>query len=160
MQLCIRNLLALINVLNRSLDPTRPVNDNCGWEHVLTDLSTFHDYSDAPQLAKSCATLAVTLERDWANRKMFVDAIVGEDGRTIDPATRHREGAPLLNTEFAGVNIAPAGAKGDVIQPQGGGGDWGYTTASDSSDLLKRIEALVKAVIQGGHCGGFVYTQL
>ncbi|KAI0596639.1 glycoside hydrolase family 2 protein [Biscogniauxia sp. FL1348] len=155
-----RNHLRSLYYLTKSLDPTRPVNDNCGWEHVLTDLSTFHDYSDAPQLAKSCATLAVTVERDWANRKMFVDAIVGEDGRVVDPATRHREGAPLLNTEFAGVNIAPTGAKEDAIQPQGGGGDWGYTTASDGIDLLKRIEALVKAVIQGGHCGGFVYTQL
>ena len=38
--------------------------------------------------------------------------------------------------------------------------DWGYTTASDPSDLLKRIEALVKAVIKSGKCTGFVYTQL
>lgn len=78
----------------------------------------------------------------------------------IDPATKHRSGAPVICTEFAGVNIASAGAKGDEIQPQGGGGDWGYTTASDASDLLKRIEALVKAVIQGSHVTGFVYTQL
>ncbi|KAI1828608.1 glycoside hydrolase family 2 protein [Xylaria intraflava] len=141
--------------LTKSLDPTRPINDNCGWEHVLTDLSTFHDYSDAPTLSKSCATLERTLDRDWAGRPMFVGPIGDKD-----PATKHRPGAPVICTEFAGVNIAPAGAKSDEIQPQGGGGDWGYTTASDGSDLLKRIEALVKAVIQGSHCTGFVYTQL
>ena len=129
--------------------------DNCGWEHVITDLSTFHDYSDAPALSKSCATLEKTLDRDWAGRPMFLGPI-GD----IDPATKHRSGAPVICTEFAGVNIASAGAKGDEIQPQGGGGDWGYTTASDASDLLKRIEALVKAVIQGSHVTGFVYTQL
>ncbi|KAI1299138.1 glycoside hydrolase family 2 protein [Xylaria venustula] len=142
--------------LTKSLDPTRPVNDNCGWEHVLTDLSTFHDYSDAPVLSKSCATLEKTLDRDWCGRPMFLGPI-GD----VEPATKHRPGAPIINTEFAGVNIAPANNnKSDDIQPQGGGGDWGYTTASDSSDLLSRIEALVKAVIQGSHVTGFVYTQL
>ncbi|KAI0144266.1 glycoside hydrolase family 2 protein [Xylariaceae sp. FL1272] len=150
-----RNHLRSLYYLTKTLDPTRPVNDNCGWEHVLTDLSTFHDYSDAPALTKSCATLEKTLERDWAGRPMFVGPI-GD----IYPGTKHRPGAPVICTEFAGVNIAPKGATGDEIQPQGGGGDWGYTTASDATDLLKRVEALVKAVSQGSHCSGFVYTQL
>ncbi|KAI1264303.1 glycoside hydrolase family 2 protein [Xylariaceae sp. FL1019] len=150
-----RNHLRSLYYLTKTLDPTRPVNDNCGWEHVLTDLSTFHDYSDAPALTESCATLEKTLQRDWCGRPMFVGPI-GD----IDPATKHRPGAPVICTEFAGVNIAPKGAVGDEIQPQGGGGDWGYTTASDATDLLKRVEALVKAVIQGSHCSGFVYTQL
>jgi hypothetical protein len=89
---------------------------------------------------------------------MFVGSI--GDG-AVDPGSKHRPGAPVICTEFAGVNIALAAAsKGDDIQPQGGGGEWGYTTASDASDLLKRIDALVKAVIQGSHCSGFVYTQL
>jgi beta-galactosidase/beta-glucuronidase len=35
------------------LDPTRPVNDNCGWEHVVTDLTTFHDYADADELTQT-----------------------------------------------------------------------------------------------------------
>ncbi|KAI1368764.1 glycoside hydrolase family 2 protein [Xylaria arbuscula] len=150
-----RNHVRSLYYLTKSLDPTRPVNDNCGWEHVITDLSTFHDYSDAPVLSKTCATLEKTLDRDWAGRPMFLGPI-GD----IDPATKHRPGAPVICTEFAGVNIAPSGTKGDEIQPQGGGGDWGYTTASDASDLLKRIDALVKAVIRGSHVTGFVYTQL
>ncbi|KAI8635493.1 glycoside hydrolase family 2 protein [Xylariaceae sp. FL1651] len=151
-----RNHVRSLYYLTKTLDPTRPVNDNCGWEHVLTDLSTFHDYSDASVLSKTCATLEKTLERNWAGRPMFVGPI-GDD---VDPGTKHQPGAPLICTEFAGVNIAPSSSKGDDIQPQGGGGEWGYTTASDASDLLKRIEALVKAVIQGSHCSGFVYTQL
>jgi hypothetical protein len=78
----------------------------------------------------------------------------------VDPASKHRPGAPVICTEFAGVNIAPTSPKGDELPVQGGGGEWGYTTAKDASDLLNRIEALVKAVIQGSHCSGFVYTQL
>ncbi|KAI1108346.1 glycoside hydrolase family 2 protein [Nemania sp. NC0429] len=149
-----RDHVRLLYYLTKSLDPTRPVNDNCGWEHVITDLSTFHDYSDAPVLSESCATLERTLNRDWAGRPMFVGPI-----GTADPATEHRSGAPVICTEFAGVNIAHAGAQENEPQTQGGGGGWGYTTARDPGDLLRRIEALVKAVSQGSHCCGFVYTQ-
>lgn len=52
------------------------------------------------------------------------------------------------------MNIAPA--KGS----EKGERDWGYTTASDPKDLLKRLEALMRGVVQGGHICGFVYTQL
>jgi hypothetical protein len=38
--------------------------------------------------------------------------------------------------------------------------DWGYTTASDPEDLLKRVSRLVKGVTAGGHCCAFVYTQM
>lgn len=79
---------------------------------------------------------------------------------TTDPATKHRPGAPVICTEFAGVNIAHASTQGDETQSQGGADGWGYTTARDPGDLLSRIEALVKAVSQGSHCCGFVYTQL
>ncbi|KAI1335634.1 glycoside hydrolase family 2 protein [Xylariaceae sp. FL0016] len=151
-----RNHIRSLYYMTKSLDPTRPVNDNCGWEHVLTDLSTFHDYRDAPELEASCKDSATTLDRSWAGRSMWIGAIDGKD-----PATVHRKGAPVLNTEFAGVNIAPKNHKEGDIMPQGGGGDWGYTTATDPKDLLNRIENLVKAVIQpGNNVSGFVYTQL
>jgi hypothetical protein len=114
---------------------------------VLTDLSTFHDYNDAPALSKSCATLESILNQKLANRDFFVAPTTGDSG------TQHKTGAPVLCTEFGGVNIAAAaGEKGER--------DWGYTTASGPLDLLKRIEALVMAVVQAGHTCGFVYTQL
>lgn len=56
-------------------------------------------------------------------------------------------------TEFGGVNIAAA-KDGESDR------DWGYTTAQDPGDLLKRLERLVRAVVEGGHCCAFVYTQL
>ncbi|KAH9998896.1 glycoside hydrolase family 2 protein [Xylariaceae sp. FL0662B] len=150
-----RNHIRSLYYITKTLDPTRPVNDNCGWEHVCTDLSTFHDYSDAPELAKTCETLEGILDKKlWlSDRPFFVGPATAADGST-DGGSKHREGAPVLNTEFGGVNIAPASTseKGDR--------DWGYTTASDPKDLLQRIEALVMAVVKPGHCCAFVYTQL
>jgi hypothetical protein len=60
-------------------------------------------------------------------------------------------------TEFGGVNIAAAKNEGKDGEDER---EWGYTTATDPEDLLKRVEKLVKAVTNGGHCCAFVYTQL
>lgn len=139
------------NGTSRTLDPTRPINDNCGWEHVCTDLTTFHDYSDTPELTTTSATMKGILAKK-ADRDMFVSALYDT---VPDIGASHKLGAPVLCTEFGGVNVAPA--KGDA---NAGERDWGYTTAEDPQDLLKRIENLVMGIVKGGHCCGFVYTQL
>ncbi|OTA93636.1 glycoside hydrolase family 2 protein [Hypoxylon sp. CO27-5] len=150
-----RNHIRSLYYMTKTLDPTRPINDNCGWEHVITDLSTFHDYSDAPDLSKTCASLEGILGKKLGGRDFFVGPVsLEDDGRRTDDGTRHRDGAPVICSEFGGVNIAPAE---DALK---GERDWGYTTASDPKDLLKRFEALLRAVVQGGHVCGFVYTQL
>jgi hypothetical protein len=129
----------------RSIDDTRSINDNCGWEHVCTDLTTFHDYADGPQLEKNCGDMANILDKK-AGRDLFVGETPGDSG------ARHQTGAPVMCTEFGGVNIAAA--------KDGEEREWGYTTATDPEDLLQRVEKLVKAVTSNGHCCAFVYTQL
>lgn len=155
-----RNHIRQLYYLTKTLDPTRPINDNCGWEHVLTDLSTFHDYADGAELEKACATLPGIIHRTIPDaRPMFVGPIYGPNALVLDPATHHKSGAPVICSEFGGVNIAPAtgdGGTGKKFSTE----DWGYTTASDPEDLLKRIERLVQGVVKGGHCCGMVYTQL
>ncbi|PNS15818.1 hypothetical protein CAC42_4270 [Sphaceloma murrayae] len=135
----------------KRVDGTRPVNDNCGWEHVAGDLSTFHDYADGEGLRGTCATLEGILG-DKAGRRMFVGDMRDAEGRVVDEGSRHREGAPVLCTEMGGVNIQTKGNEG--------GKDWGYTTASDPEDLVKRVKSLVLGAVQGGQICGFVWTQL
>lgn len=144
-----RNHIRALYYATKTLDFTRPINDNCGWEHVQTDLTTFHDYADSDELSKTCSTLEGILGTK-AGRSMFVEPIQDRDDGSL-----HSEGAVVICTEFGGVNIAPASdaAKSDK-------GEWGYTTATDASDLLSRVEKLVAAVVDGGHCSGFVWTQL
>ncbi|KAB8339016.1 hypothetical protein FH972_021955 [Carpinus fangiana] len=143
-----RNHIRALYYLTKTLDPTRPVNDNCGWEHVCTDLTTFHDYSDSAELTATCAAMAGILSPK-AGRPVFVAPILG-----VDLGAQAQDSAPVICTEFGGVNIAPP-KKGDSDER-----DWGYTTASDPEDLLKRIELLMHGIVNGGHCSGFVYTQL
>ncbi|KAF2867310.1 beta-galactosidase [Massariosphaeria phaeospora] len=146
-----RNHIRSLYYLTKTLDPTRPINDNCGWEHVCTDLTTFHDYADGPELTKTCATLDGILA-EKAGRNVFT--AVTSSGGVTDGGASHKSGAPVICTEFGGVNIAAG------TDENAGELDWGYTTASDSADLLKRFEKLVMGVVEGGHVCGFVYTQL
>ncbi|KAL4875251.1 glycoside hydrolase superfamily [Aspergillus karnatakaensis] len=139
--------------LTKELDPTRPINDNCGWEHIQTDLTTYHDYSDSTELAKMCSTMEGGILARKLNGEMFTDPI-SSDSTTLDPGSEHKPGAPVICSEFGGVNIAPA------YDTEQGSRDWGYTTAADPNDLLDRLEKLVMAVVKGGHTCGFVYTQL
>jgi hypothetical protein len=73
--------------------------------------------------------------------------------RTLDQGAVCKSDAPIICTEFGGVNIAPATG-------QDKSNEWGYTTAADPEDLLNRLERLVNAVVDGGNCCGFVWTQL
>ncbi|GAB7360619.1 hypothetical protein MBLNU230_g0499t1 [Neophaeotheca triangularis] len=142
-----RNHLRSLYYATKTLDPSRPINDNCGWQHVITDLSTFHDYADAPGMRERCETETSILN---GGRGMFLPSIADRD-----PGSRHNPHAPIICSEFGGINIAAAGG-GDTEHERG----WGYTTAKDGDDLVQRLEALCMAVVEEGHCCGFVYTQL
>jgi hypothetical protein len=91
-----------------------------------------------------------------AGREMFTKPIYsGFSGHIlVDSGAQHKAGAPVICTEFGGVNIAPP------KDSQAGERDWGYTTATDTEDFLKRFEKLVMAIVKGGHTCGLVYTQL
>lgn len=142
-----RNHIRSLYYATKTMDPTRPVNDNCGWEHVKTDLSTFHDYADGDALTKTCATLN-EIFGVHGGRPMFLSALGDDEGSS------HKEHAPVICTEFGGINMARSTAEA------GGQRDWGYTTATDPKDLLKRIEKMMTGIVDPGHICGFVYTQL
>ncbi|KAF2864502.1 glycoside hydrolase family 2 protein [Piedraia hortae CBS 480.64] len=141
-----RDHIRSLYYMTKTLDPNRPINDNCGWEHVITDLSTFHDYADAKGMAERCVSVQSILSR---GRNMFLAPIRGPDP---DPGSHHKQGAPVLCTEFGGVNIA-------VRNDDSRKGNWGYTTASDSQDLLRRFDGLVMATVGAGNVCGIVWTQ-
>jgi hypothetical protein len=142
-----RNHIRSLYYATKTLDPSRPVNDNCGWEHVQTDLESFHDYSDGEALTETCKTMEGILDKH-GGRPLFLSALENE------PGSSHTPNAPVICTEFGGVNIARSTAGED------GHRDWGYTTATDPKDLLKRIEKMMTGIVEGGHICGFVYTQL
>jgi beta-galactosidase/beta-glucuronidase len=128
------HLLALYH-LTSSLDPTRPVVSNDGWEHAITDLCNIHDYRDAEALAKSYATAESAIAAEPANKPIYV------------PGFSYR-GEPILITEFGGIAFSG--------EEEG----WGYSTVADANEFLERYEALISALLRCEPVQGFCYTQL
>nr|POF00924.1 beta-galactosidase [Quercus suber] len=133
----------------KNLDRTRPINDNCGWEHVITDLTTYHEYGDGNRMRDRSKDMTSLLTM---GRPMFVPPIYGGPSGIVDEGAMHTRGAPIMCTEFGGVNVT-------VKHGGGSSSDWGYTTANDAHDLLRRFEEQLMAVVDGGLVCAFVWTQ-
>ena len=130
--------------LTRSLDATRLVSDNDGWEHTeMTDLLGIHDY------ARSGAIL----------QEKYKDlgkpgAPVPDNARAaLAPGVRYN-GAPVFLSEFGGIAWIPPGAK----VPEA---SWGYAGVEKSAaDALARLRGLYEAIAKTPGLMGICYTQL
>lgn len=126
--------------LTKSLDATRLVIGNDGWQHALTDLLTVHEYTqDAADLSR----------RLQAFLNDYHMAVFSHNRPTLLPEFTVA-GAPVLVTEFGGTRIAAQGADG-----------WGYGRAvGDYDEWLQRIKQLVDAIRTQSAIVGYCYTQL
>ncbi|MGN7797410.1 glycoside hydrolase family 2 protein [Leifsonia sp. 22587] len=126
--------------LTKTLDPSRPVISNDGWEHADSDILSIHDYDyDAGRVAERYATREGILSASFTlpGRRLIVDAA-------------QRTDAPIMLTEFGGISYTENGPE-DA---------WGYSTATSADDLVERLRALVGAVRSAAPLAGYCYTQL
>ncbi|MBV9282643.1 MAG: glycoside hydrolase family 2 [Chloroflexi bacterium] len=131
----VEHLLTMYH-LTRSLDPTRLVVSNDGWEIVKSDLCTIHDYSPPDILAKRFRNLASSVTSDPEARD------------THYPGFAYH-GEPIIVSEFGGLTLETDGRRG-----------WGYATVSDSGEFLTAYQALVEGLMESPVVQGFCYTQL
>jgi beta-galactosidase/beta-glucuronidase len=129
----VEHLLTMYH-LTRSLDRSRLVVSNDGWEHALTDLCTIHDYGGAADLARRYATPESSVSARPAGRPVYA------------PGHGYRR-EPILISEFGGIAFS-------------GEGGWGYSTVSDAEEFLQRYQSLITALLQSEAVQGFCYTQL
>lgn len=131
--------------LTRAVDTSRPVISNDGWEHLESDILSVHDYDHDPR----------------AIRARYLDPAAGAALRTgIGPAGRAmvltgslREDAPLMLTEFGGIELVLDRA----TAPED---SWGYSSASTPEQFEERLRALYDALRAGSVLAGTCYTQL
>jgi beta-galactosidase/beta-glucuronidase len=123
-----------------SLDGSRPVVGNDGWEHAATDLLTIHDYaSDAETLAKRYGDYGRLIETVDRARPA---------GRAIVLNDHPYIGQPVLLTEFGGIGYA-----------EDKEGTWGYTRVESPRDLAAAYSRLLETVRALQPLSGFCYTQ-
>lgn len=128
--------------LTRTLDPTRPVIGNDGWEYIVGDMIGIHDYTFEGDVIRQRYGSVQALEVTAREIRPHYRAIVLGPGQEIE--------APVVLSEFGGVSLRP---KADT--------PWhGYGTVTQSEDLLAKYDELVTAVLECPSVAGFCYTQL
>ena len=124
--------------LTRTLDPSRPVIGNDGWESSATDILGIHDYDADPQRL---------LERYAPSNVPDVLVNGWPGGRVLTLEGHPHQGQAIMLTEFGGIAYTPD-APG-----------WGYSMGSSSEDLAAKYSALLEAIHGIPAFAGYCYTQ-
>ena len=136
-----RHYVQALYHLTKTLDPSRPVVGNDGWESVATDLLGIHDYDDQPERMGTRYGVdgieAKLLRRERPGGRQLL--LGTEEGKTTQP---------IVLTEFGGIALSKEQAT------------WGYSRSQTAEQLLERYRALLGVVRNLPALAGFCYTQL
>ncbi|PAE17721.1 glycoside hydrolase family 2 [Virgibacillus sp. 7505] len=135
--------LAMYHLIH-SLDPTRLVISNDGWELTRSDICAIHNYNHGSneekakyQLFKnSLATKESILHAQPALRGIYADGF-------------EHEGEPILLTEFGGIGYKVGEDNG-----------WGYTSVKNEKEFVEDYRRIMEAVYSSDILHGYCYTQL
>jgi hypothetical protein len=134
-----RHYVQALYHLTRTLDPTRPVIGNDGWESVATDIIGIHDYDHDPKRLRRRYGAHDELPRIFRRERPGGRLLVLESERHLE--------LPVVLSEFGGIALSAAG------------GTWGYSRAATEEEFAVRYEDLMQAVHSIGMLSGFCYTQ-
>ncbi|WEG12837.1 glycoside hydrolase family 2 TIM barrel-domain containing protein [Pullulanibacillus sp. KACC 23026] len=135
--------LALYHLIH-SLDTTRLVISNDGWELTETDICAIHNYNHGNEEEK---LKYMAFEESLSSKDSIL--LSRPAGRGIYANGFTHRGEPILLTEFGGIGYK-------VGEEQG----WGYTSVKDGEQYLKDYERILNAVYASKILHGFCYTQL
>ncbi|WP_210608918.1 glycoside hydrolase family 2 protein [Priestia flexa] len=135
--------LAMYHLIH-SLDTSRLVISNDGWELTTSDICAIHNYNHGnhDELAKyqyfkkSLSTKDDILQSQPAKRKIYANGF-------------DYQGEPILLTEFGGVGFKVGGDPG-----------WGYTSVKNVEDFVRDYKRIMEAVYDSNILHGYCYTQL
>lgn len=122
--------------LTKSLDESRLVISNDGWEHTISDLCTIHNYKDGDALRKAFSSIEAALTAEPVGRAVYANGY-------------QYRGEPILVTEYGGIAY-------QMDKTQG----WGYASVQSSDDLLQAYKDVTSALLESPIVQGFCYTQI
>jgi hypothetical protein len=139
-----RDAVAAFYHLTRTLDPSRLVVGNDGWESSASDVIGIHDYDCDPGHMHVRYGPEVT-PKDVVDSRWTAGRLLTLDGFP------HR-GQPICLTEFGGIAYIPG-------TPDYRDKDWGYTRARTVEEFEKMACGVIEAARTTGMFSGFCYTQ-
>ena len=130
--------------LTKTLDATRPVIGNDGWESSATDIIGIHDYDANIEHIRQRYGPEIKTEELFDRRR--------PGGRILTLDGYPHRGQPIMLTEFGGIAFRK---QADPSVPK----IWGYCTADSEDEFARMFEALMDTVIHTALFSGFCYTQ-
>ena len=126
--------------LTKTIDPTRPVIGNDGWESVATDIIGIHDYEADPE------RIARRYGSDEVLPRLFKRERPG--GRLLLLDEEAHTGQPIMLTEFGGIAFSPNPDQ-----------TWGYSRIRHTEAFADQVMELLSVVRSLNVLAGFCYTQ-
>ncbi|MFP5284031.1 MAG: glycoside hydrolase family 2 protein, partial [Actinomycetes bacterium] len=136
-----QHLVRALYSLTKALDPTRPVVGNDGWEQVVTDILTVHDYSASGDTFRARYGSPEALDRTLSTVQPIYRPV-------LVPGTV-REQQPVMITEFGGMTLGVDAERWN----------W-YGAVPDAATFVAHYRSLVDALLDSPAVAGFCYTQL
>lgn len=123
--------------LTKSLDSTRLVMSNDGWEQTIPDVLGIHDYeSKKTVLSRRYESLDSVLKYRSAGRALFASGY-------------SYAGQPIMNTECGGIFFNVEDTSG-----------WGYTNAESKKHFYSLYNDVISSFLESPVLQGFCYTEL
>jgi beta-galactosidase/beta-glucuronidase len=125
--------------LTKSLDQTRPVVVNDGWEHTISDIITLHDYEE----------LGERFYDRYQNKEAILNNEISYNHYKYAFSKGYEyKGQPVLISEYGGIAFTTE---------QG----WGYgKQVKSEEEFLERYRNITKAIKHTDYICGFCYTQI
>ncbi len=130
--------------LTKTLDPTRPVIGNDGWESSATDIIGIHDYDFNPSTLRRRYGRLVKPEELFDRRR--------PGGRILTLDGYPHRGQPIFLTEFGGLAYVHPDDKTR-------GRAWGYRFYENHAEYEAQCSALIDVARTTAMFSGFCYTQ-
>lgn len=130
--------------LVKSLDPTRFVISNDGWEMTKSDICAIHNYSHGSSDEPGKQEF---FKRTMQDKNILLSCT--HAGRSVYAKGYSYTNEPILITECGGINYHSER-----------NGCWGYTNADSENDFLRQYKHIIHSIQQSDLIYGFCYTQL
>jgi beta-galactosidase/beta-glucuronidase len=139
-----RHAVEALYHLTKTLDQTRAVIGNDGWESSATDIIGIHDYDSNLDHIRQRYGAEVEREQLFDRRR--------PGGRVLTLDGYPHQGQPIMLTEFGGITFQER-------TQQGVKKVWGYTEIGDAETFATLYEQLLETIIHTALFSGFCYTQ-
>ena len=134
-----RHYVQALYHLTKTVDSTRPVIGNDGWESVATDIIGIHDYDSDPERIGKRYRADEILPRLFRRERPGGRLLVLQEHVATD--------VPIVLSEFGGLSCSS--------EPH----TWGYTRCRTAEELAAHYERLLSVVRSLAVLSGFCYTQ-